>query len=115
MRARGGDLTFPGLPGGDGPDHPRLDERWDGAGHPDGLRGEEIPPLARICGLTQAVEVFHAAGGPARAEEVARDRRGTWFAPEVVDAFLAAAREDGLWERLRGPGLEASVSVMEPG
>ena len=92
-----------------------LDERWDGAGHPNGLRGEEIPPLARIRGLAQTVEVFHAAGGPARAEEVARDRRGTWFAPEVADAFLAAAREDGLWERLRGPGLTGSVSGMEPG
>jgi putative nucleotidyltransferase with HDIG domain len=92
-----------------------LDERWDGAGHPDGLRGEEIPLLARICGLAQTIEVFHAAGGPARAEGVARDRRGTWFAPEVVDAFLAAAREDDLWERLRGPGLATSVSGMEPG
>jgi len=92
-----------------------LDERWDGAGHPDGLRGEEVPLLARVCGLAQTVEVFHAAGGPARAEEISRARRGSWFAPDVVDAFLAAAREDGLWERLREPGLAKSVSGMEPG
>ncbi len=92
-----------------------LDERWDGAGRPDGLRGEEIPLLARVCGLAQIVEVFHAADGPARAQEIARARRGTWFAPDVVDAFFAAAREDGIWERLRGPGLAKSVSGMEPG
>lgn len=28
-----------------------LDEHWNGAGHPDGLKGDEIPLLARICCL----------------------------------------------------------------
>jgi response regulator RpfG family c-di-GMP phosphodiesterase len=32
-------------------------ERWDGAGYPDGLRGEEIPLVARIIG---AAEVYDA-------------------------------------------------------
>ena len=32
-------------------------ERWDGAGYPDGLRGEEIPIIARIIG---AAEVYDA-------------------------------------------------------
>jgi hypothetical protein len=35
-----------------------LDEHWNGAGHPEGLEGEEIPLLARIRGLAQTVEVF---------------------------------------------------------
>ncbi len=38
-----------------------LDEHWDGAGHPDGLRGDQIPLLARICGLAQTVEVLYGA------------------------------------------------------
>jgi putative two-component system response regulator len=32
-------------------------ERWDGAGYPDGLRGEEIPIMARIIG---AAEIYDA-------------------------------------------------------
>jgi cyclic di-GMP phosphodiesterase len=32
-------------------------ERWDGAGYPDGLRGEEIPVMARIIG---AAEIYDA-------------------------------------------------------
>jgi response regulator RpfG family c-di-GMP phosphodiesterase len=68
-----------------------LDEHWDGAGHPDGLKGDEIPLLARICGLAQTVEVFYTAHGPAAAEEVARIRCGRWFDPLLVDAFLAEA------------------------
>lgn len=32
-------------------------ERWDGSGYPDGLKGEEIPLLARIIG---AVEIYDA-------------------------------------------------------
>lgn len=49
-----------------------LDEHWDGAGHPDGLKGDEIPLLARICSLAQSVEVFYTAHGPAAAEEAPR-------------------------------------------
>jgi len=44
-----------------------LDEHWDGRGHPDGLKSEEIPLLARICGLAQTVEVFFTVHGPGGA------------------------------------------------
>jgi putative nucleotidyltransferase with HDIG domain len=91
-----------------------LDEHWDGAGHPDGLKGEEIPLLARVCGLAQTVEVFYKAHGPAAAEEVARVRSGRWFDPELVDAFLAAARAGGLWESLARADLRHEVSRLEP-
>ena len=64
-----------------------LDEHWDGYGHPDGLKGEEIPLLARICGLAQTAEVFYTSYGPARAVDVARERRRTWFDPGLVDIF----------------------------
>ena len=65
-----------------------LDEHWDGGGHPDGLKGDEIPLLARICGLAQTAEVFYSAYGPERAEKVVRARRKRWFAPDLVDETL---------------------------
>ena len=91
-----------------------LDEHYDGAGHPDGLQGEEIPLLARISGLAQTVEVFYSAHGPERAEHVARARRKRWFDPEVVDAFLAEARAGGMWEGLARYDLAPPVSGLEP-
>lgn len=91
-----------------------LDEHWNGAGYPDGLKGERIPLLSRICGLAQTVEVFYTAYGPERAEHVARSRRKKWFDPKLVDAFLAEVRENRLWERVQDPDLSRIVSVLEP-
>ncbi|MDP9439769.1 MAG: HD domain-containing protein, partial [Actinomycetota bacterium] len=91
-----------------------LDEHWDGKGRPDGLRGEQIPLLARICGLAQTAEVFLTDRGPAAAEEVVRLRSGRWFDPALVEALLAEAREDGLWEDLSGKDPWREVSRLEP-
>ena len=88
-----------------------LDEHWDGRGQPDGLAGEEIPLLARILCLAQTVEIFHAAGGVKAARKVARRRRGRWFDPALVDAFLAICRDRAFWASLE----DADVSHWEPG
>jgi len=73
-------------------------ERWDGAGYPDGLDGDAIPGDACIVGLADAWDAMTtnrpyrpALGLDAAAAEV-RNRRGTQFAPAVVDAFFAALR-----------------------
>lgn len=91
-----------------------LDEHWDGRGHPDGLRGEEIPLLARICGLAQTVEVFFSARGPAGADEVAGVRSGRWFDPALVEVLLAEAREGGLWADLSRDEADREVARLEP-
>lgn len=36
-------------------------ERWDGAGYPDGLRGEEIPIVARIIGAAEVYDALSTA------------------------------------------------------
>ncbi len=92
-----------------------LDEHWDGGGKPQGLRGDAISPFARIALLAQVADVFHASAGEAGAvEEVAR-RRGTWFDPAAVDAFLALARDRAFWEGLRSPDLARALFALEPG
>jgi HD-GYP domain-containing protein (c-di-GMP phosphodiesterase class II) len=91
-----------------------LGEHWDGRGQPRGLRGEQIPILARIAGLAQTVEVFHASAGVAAAVDVARARRGRWFDPRVVDAFLSIGPDELLWRLLPEDALIGAISALEP-
>lgn len=86
-----------------------LDEHWDGRGHPDGRRGEEIPLAGRILCLAQTLEIFHRTRGTSAAYAMARDRRGSWFDPVLVDA-LEPFRDDGFWDTLA----TASLSAAEP-
>ena len=76
-------------------------ERWDGSGYPDGLRGEEIPLLARILQVADIYDALTTARPykPAlshqEAVEIMLDeaRRG-WRDPELVLLFAEAARAD---------------------
>lgn len=67
--------------------------RWDGEGVPAGVAGEDITLPMRLFHLADIVEVFHRAGGPDAAVEVARSRRGKQFDPMVVDAFCGVAAD----------------------
>jgi putative nucleotidyltransferase with HDIG domain len=87
-----------------------LDEHWDGHGYPAGLAGEAISPLARIICLAQAMEVFWQQGGASAACAVARERRGTWFDPALVDAVADFEHDGALWASLHEP----DVNALEP-
>lgn len=75
-------------------------ENWDGSGYPDGLKGEEIPLLARIL---QAVDIYDALRSrrsykpPMPFEEAVRTLRQETAEgkrdPRVVEAFLEIASE----------------------
>jgi HD-GYP domain-containing protein (c-di-GMP phosphodiesterase class II) len=91
-----------------------MDEHWDGGGYPDGLVREAIPLLARIVGLAQVIEIFASEEGAARAVGVARQRRGSWFDPAAVDAFVAISGDAKLWEECLSPALEETVARIEP-
>jgi HD-GYP domain-containing protein (c-di-GMP phosphodiesterase class II) len=72
-------------------------EDWDGTGYPDGLRGEEIPLVARIVRCCDAFSAMTTDRSYRKAlpvsEAIAELRRcsGTDFDPAVVDALTAVA------------------------
>jgi putative nucleotidyltransferase with HDIG domain len=70
-------------------------ERWDGAGYPGGLTGEDIPVVARIAAVADVFDVLvherpykDSWSVEAAAEEI-RKGAGTQFDPAVVEAFDA--------------------------
>jgi HD-GYP domain-containing protein (c-di-GMP phosphodiesterase class II) len=91
-----------------------LDEHWDGHGQPYGRRGEEIPLLGRIVCLAQTVDIFGATHGLAAAHRIARERRGTWFDPELVRALEAFEGDGDFWARLSAGEVSDLVSAIEP-
>ncbi|HEY4312898.1 MAG TPA: HD domain-containing phosphohydrolase [Pirellulales bacterium] len=91
-----------------------LDEHWDGRGHPLGRKHEEISLLGRICCLAQTVELFCTAYGLSAAFEVARERRGSWFDPELVDLLGTLKSDESFWSRLTTHDLPAELSRWEP-
>ena len=91
-----------------------LDEHWDGSGHPHGLRGEEIPLLARILCLAQTLEVFVRTVGLPGALAMALKRRGRWFDPALVDALLSVRDDRTFWGPLEDPRAVPPVALWEP-
>ena len=78
-------------------------ERWDGAGYPDGLAGEEIPASVRIVSVADCWDamisdrVYRPGMAPKIAAEKVAKLRGNQFDPEVVEALM------GIWSDLDVP------------
>lgn len=76
-------------------------ERYDGSGYPQGLKGDEIPLEARIVAVADAFEAMTAERPykPAiPAEDALRTLQvgaGTRWDPRVVDALVQVMREEG--------------------
>ena len=76
-------------------------ERFDGAGRPDGLAGDDIPVAARIVAVVAAVERSlrdPVAGQPPAVGDIARQLRldPGRFDPEVVAATIVALDKHGI-------------------
>jgi HD-GYP domain-containing protein (c-di-GMP phosphodiesterase class II) len=74
-------------------------ERWDGAGYPDCLGGEDIPLLARIlavadsCDAMMSARPYRSALETNRIETVIRGGAGSQWDPRIVEHFLACKHE----------------------
>jgi putative two-component system response regulator len=69
-------------------------EKWDGSGYPDGLRGEDIPLLARILQLADIYDAlttsrpYKRAISPEEALRVVRaETEKGWRDPKLVETF----------------------------
>lgn len=91
-----------------------LDEHWDGGGHPDGLKGGEIPLLGRYLGLAQCVDFYRNAAGIDGMYEVIEDRAGRWFDPDLVIALQAIRNDTPFWESLSEKRPDNLVRSYEP-
>jgi HD-GYP domain-containing protein (c-di-GMP phosphodiesterase class II) len=74
-------------------------ERFDGRGYPDGLAGEEIPPIARILAVADSCDAMISARRyrpglpPARIEAMFREGSGKQWDPEIVRCFFTCQHE----------------------
>jgi putative two-component system response regulator len=69
-------------------------EKWDGSGYPQGLKGEQIPLAARLMAVADVYDalisrrVYRPAFTHETAVELIRQSRGEHFDPDIVDAVL---------------------------
>ncbi|MBI3928381.1 MAG: HD domain-containing protein [Armatimonadetes bacterium] len=70
-------------------------ERWDGAGYPDGLKGEQIPRGARVLGIADRFDALvsddyaHEGISYGKARDIMeQETRGGRFDPELVAVFF---------------------------
>lgn len=71
-------------------------ERYDGKGYPDGLKGKEIPLLARIVAVADAFDAmtsersYRKAFSLQEAIKELKENAGTQFDPQIVKIFIDA-------------------------
>ncbi len=69
-------------------------EQWNGNGYPNGLKGEDIPIMGRICAVADVFDAvttkrpYKKAMPNEAACEIVKNKRGSHFDPQVVDLFL---------------------------
>jgi HD-GYP domain-containing protein (c-di-GMP phosphodiesterase class II) len=74
-------------------------ERWDGSGYPRGLKGTAIPLPARLFAVVDVWDAlrsdrpYRPAWSVEATLEHIRSLSGTYFDPQVVEAFLDMIKE----------------------
>jgi len=69
-------------------------ERWDGQGYPEGLKGEEIPLLARLFAVVdtwdalRSERVYRPAWSAEKTAAYLKENSGIKYDPHIVEVFL---------------------------
>jgi len=65
-------------------------ERWDGTGYPKGLKGEEIPILARIIAVAESYDFMINRKEISKDEAIQelKKQSGLKFDPEIAELFI---------------------------
>lgn len=83
-------------------------ERWDGAGYPQGLSGENIPYVARLFAVVDSFDAltsarpYKEAWSPASALDHIEQHAGSHFDPVIAGRFVAMARSGAFDDVLNG-------------
>jgi HD-GYP domain-containing protein (c-di-GMP phosphodiesterase class II) len=89
-------------------------ERWDGRGMAYRLKGSTIPRTARILHLAQVLELTYRFGGPAATSVLAKEKRGTRFDPDAVDAFLTLTQQADFWSTFEKQSTQEALLARRP-
>ncbi len=89
-------------------------ERWDGAGMPDGLRGEAIPLASRLVYLGAGADIFLSEADASAATAEVAALGGAAFDPALAHAFGELVAERPLWVTLDSPELWDELLALEP-
>ena len=69
-------------------------EKWDGSGYPEGLRGNEIPISARLMAVADVYDalisrrVYKPPFPHEKAVSIIQEEKGSHFDPDMVEAFM---------------------------
>jgi putative nucleotidyltransferase with HDIG domain len=79
-------------------------ERYDGAGYPDGLKGDDIPFLARILSVADVYDAlasdrtYRSKMDESQILDIIQRGKGSFFDPDVVDTFFDVYRTGKIHE-----------------
>ena len=79
-------------------------EKWDGSGYPRGLKGAEIPLMARLFAVVDVYDAltserpYRKAWTAERVKVYLKEQSGTHFDPRAVEAFLNMLLAETRWQ-----------------
>lgn len=97
-------------------------ENWDGSGYPNGLRGEDIPLLARVFAVVDTFDALYStrpykrAWKPAEILEELKRQRGKKLDPKLVDIFIQHITSPAADKAapLKAPAYREGLAVENP-